>query len=404
MSLLRPNQYKGTASFEKVGDFMPLLLDSDGQVVREVAPAQYLLAMPGQADVKLVLSVALIRDWHKPVPVCPVANAHIPHWDADLGKGERWRWLHGHFEATPAPLPSMQPKLIPVISTSHELTPLELATTYRQRWSAQENIIRDFLLPLGLDTNHGYTKTPVENSEVANVCVTLQKRLDKARSQADKANHQVERTSKRYRSLWDKTKQYSAQQRQRLADLAQALGAQGVPLAAAEQLIQREQLLLDRDLQARWRQVDRCIQRCNAAFAKYQHASIQQRQTLRDLHTLDEQARAMFELDNTKDQIMSVLRLMLANLLMWTRDHLFPTDYAHATAKTLLPFLRLPGRILSFDDRVLVTLRPFNDRALNRDLTQFCQRINLARLTLPTGKILIFCVAQSLHPTSNTSP
>src|SRR5438477_12704282 len=32
---------------------------------------------------------------------------------------------------------------------------------------SQENIIRDFLLPLGLDTNHGYGKTPIGNSEEA---------------------------------------------------------------------------------------------------------------------------------------------------------------------------------------------------------------------------------------------
>jgi hypothetical protein len=31
-----------------------------------------------------------------------------------------------------------------------------LAQTYIRRWPVQENIIRDFLLPLGLDTNHGY--------------------------------------------------------------------------------------------------------------------------------------------------------------------------------------------------------------------------------------------------------
>ena len=95
---------------------------------------------------------------------------------------------------------------------------------------------------------------------------------------------------------------------------------------------------------------------------------------------------------------------MLVNLLMWTRDHLFPPTYAHATAKTLLPFFRLPGRVLTFDDRVLVTLRPFNDRALNRDLAEFCQCVNDAHLCLPTGKTLIFRVAESACPTSNIPP
>ncbi len=44
---------------------------------------------------------------------------------------------------------------------------VELAQTYIRRWPLQENVIRDYLLPLGLDTNHGYGKTPVSNSEVS---------------------------------------------------------------------------------------------------------------------------------------------------------------------------------------------------------------------------------------------
>jgi hypothetical protein len=44
---------------------------------------------------------------------------------------------------------------------------VELAQTYIQRWPVQENILRDWLLPLGLDTNHGYAKTPIVNSEEA---------------------------------------------------------------------------------------------------------------------------------------------------------------------------------------------------------------------------------------------
>jgi hypothetical protein len=247
ITLLRSNQYKGVDSFSNVGEFVPLLLDQDGQVIREVAPAQYPIAMPEQPDVKLVLSVALIRDWSKSVPVLPAADAEAPRWDDDLEKGERWRWLQGEFEATPAPLSPTQPKLIPIISTSHELSPLELATTYRQRWSAQENIIRDFLLPLGLDTNHGYAKTEVENSEVAKVRVTLQKRLEKARTRAEKAHRQSDWNSKRYHQLWDSTKQYSAQQAQRLKDYAQTLAAQGLPPAECEQAIRREQQAIDRD-------------------------------------------------------------------------------------------------------------------------------------------------------------
>jgi len=404
ITLLRANQYQGLDSFSNVGKFVPLTLDPDGHVIREVAPAQFSLAMPEPGAEPLWLSVALIRDWSQPVLVSPSASDEPTRWDDDLGKGERWRWLQGQFEATPAPLPATQPKLIPIVSTAATLSPLELAATYRQRWTAQENSIRDFLLPLGLDTNHGYAKTPVENSEVAKVRVTLHKRLEKARTQAEKAYRQSDWNAKRYHQLWERTKQYATQQAQRLHDQAQALVAQGVPAAECERLLQPAQQALDRDLDQRWQHVDRAIERSNAAFEKYQRASIQQRQVLRDLQTLDEHERTMYALDNTKDQIMSVLKLMLVNLFMWVRDQLFPADYAQATPKALLPFFRLPGRVLTFDDRVLVTLRPFNDRALNRDLAEFCQRVNDAHLCLPTGKTLIFYVAESVHPTSDSPP
>jgi hypothetical protein len=59
------------------------------------------------------------------------------------------------------------PKLIPIVTTATEADAIELAQTYTRRWSAQENVIRDWLIPLGIDVNHGFAKTPIINSEVA---------------------------------------------------------------------------------------------------------------------------------------------------------------------------------------------------------------------------------------------
>lgn len=41
---------------------------------------------------------------------------------------------------------------------------------------------------------------------------------------------------------------------------------------------------------------------------------------LRALEDLEEQERSMYELDNRKDQVMSVCKVALANLAMWVRD------------------------------------------------------------------------------------
>jgi hypothetical protein len=51
-----------------------------------------------------------------------------------------------------------------------------------------------------------------------------------------------------------------------------------------------------------------------------------------------------------------------------------------------------------------VTLRPFNDRALNRDLSAVCQLVNQAPLCLPSGQRLIFRITESSRPTSVASP
>lgn len=76
----------------------------------------------------------------------------------------------------------------------------------------------------------------------------------------------------------------------------------------------------------------------------------------------------------------------------WVRDHYFPLSYAQATWKRLLPFFQLPGTIMHHAQVVQVELRPFNDRALNRDLVVLCERVNQASLRLPDGRRLSFTI------------
>jgi hypothetical protein len=404
ITLLRSDQYQGLDSFSQVGDFVPLELDRTGKVVREVAPAHFTLSSPEQPGETVLLFVALIRDWRKQVRVPPSAEAAPLRWDADLDRQTQWQWLQGQFEATAAPVLPKEPKLIPVVSTASTMPPVELAAVYGRRWMAQENIIRDFLLPLGLDINHGYAKTPVENSEVAKRRAKLHKRLDTARKGAQAAHRKQAWNAKRGDKLWREAKAYADAQDRQLA-----LRLNGPDYAALERserwaVARHERAQLAPDIQRRFQRAHRTLQRAHQLWDKYERDCAAQRQLLRDLDTLDAQARTMFELDNAKDQIMSVLKLSLVNLVMWVRDRCFPSDYAAATTTRLLPFFRLPGRVLTFDDHVLVTLRPFNDRALNRDLAEFCQRVNAAHLCLPSGKSLIFRVAESTYPTSNMPP
>ena len=107
----------------------------------------------------------------------------------------------------------------------------------------------------------------------------------------------------------------------------------------------------------------------------------------------------MHELDNRKDQVMTVCTTALANLAMHARDQYFPADYRQATWQRLAPCFRLPGRVVWGPDVVHVELRPFNDRQMARDLASLCERVRLAQPRLPSGERLVLTVAGVAHLT-----
>jgi hypothetical protein len=106
----------------------------------------------------------------------------------------------------------------------------------------------------------------------------------------------------------------------------------------------------------------------------------------------------MYELDNRKDHLMTMCKLALANLVMWTRDQCFPASYAHATWARLAPFFQLPGIVTSHRHVISVQLCPFHDRQDNRDLSQLCQQVNEKQLHLPDGCLLLFQVQEMARP------
>lgn len=152
VSVLRTDQYVGLDSFTDLGAFVPLRISKQGTVLREVAPASIALPLPEQKGEMLQLRVALIRDLRRHVPVPPTKEEQdFPRrWDADI-RWEEHPWWEPGWQAIPAPAPPLAAKLIPIVSTAETIDAVELAETYTRRWPLQENIIRDFLLPLGLE-------------------------------------------------------------------------------------------------------------------------------------------------------------------------------------------------------------------------------------------------------------
>src|SRR5947209_1302244 len=199
VTLLRTDQYAGLESFTNVGPFVPLASDPHGQVTREVAPACFALPLPDQAGQFLPLRVALIRDLRRQVP-CSQQEEEAEH------DGRVRAWWHDHWQAEPTPAKPSSAKLIPIVTTAASSDAVGLAQAYIRRWPLQENVIRDYLLPLALDINHGYGKTAIINSEVSKKRTTLEKRLSNIKHWAPAARERSSRASLRYTRLWKETK------------------------------------------------------------------------------------------------------------------------------------------------------------------------------------------------------
>jgi len=369
VTLLRSNQYSGLCSFSDVEPFVPLTFDSHGTMTREVARARLALALPKPTGAMLWVQVALIRD----------LRACQSRAGADLQAAEQ------------AP----DSRLIPIISTdAGPVDAVALASSYIQRWAAQENVIKDYLLPLGLDTNHGFAKAPVVNSEVAKKRGTSQKHIETYKKWMESAHVKYHQTINSKVKLVERIER-DEQQYYTLSTAQDKIDKNSVNYSKQYNKIQKKKDTLSIQQEKRKKR----LQKISSRIIDYQEKGKQYEQKqfdlLQSLEGLEKNERVMYELDNRKDHIMTVFKVALANLAMWTRDHYFPDTYAHATWDRLAPFFRLPGIIRSNQHVVSVSLRPFNNQQYNRDLHLLCQLVNQKQLHLPDGRLLQFSLLSS---------
>lgn len=386
ITLLKNNQYQDVDSFSEVQKFVPLVTGDRGQVLQDVSGACFDLSIPDQED-PLELVVALIRDHQQQISV---SRNNDPY-------PKRLIYSSSNFQADdwqPQPLAAQltTAKLIPIVCTHPISDPKTLVTLYRHRWAAQENVIKDFLLPLGLDVNHGYAKQQVENSEFRKQYDALQDKAQRLNRWRKSALRRMERAQRRHQRLDNILKDFIKEQYNPLNAAYRSLNAGKTGYYQRRRELDDVRRNLDAEIEQQQQTLQRTRAEMDEEFVKAKRYAQQQCQLQRDLLDLEDQVCEMFELDNRKDQLMSMFNITLTNLIMWTRDTFFPGSYARATWKTLQPFFRLPGRIETNATTCTVTLRPFNDLALKRDLIQLCQTVNEAQLKLPDGLILQFRV------------
>ena len=285
ITILKTNQYSGLDSFTNVGPFVPLTVDRHGTVLREVAPAQFLLARPDRDDEPLRLVVALIRGLRRTVSCVPSEEDLPRAWWADI-RHEEVAWWQAGWQATPAPAQPTEAKLIPIVSTAETADALQLAQTYIHRWPVQENVIKDFLLPLGLDINHGFAKIPVVNSEVNKKREALEKRCANVERWREAAREKAHRASVLGTKLWKQTKEHGEVLYRALNERLQVLEAQEVTEGTYHAERRKLKAKADAELEPLWQRVYRVQEKSHQESVKQEKYCREQRELLRTLEDL----------------------------------------------------------------------------------------------------------------------
>ena len=170
---------------------------------------------------------------------------------------------------------------------------MELAQTYIHRWPVQENIIKDYLLPLGLDTNHGFAKVAVENSEVAKRRTHLEQRLVRLKQWAQSAGKRETQASRRRERLRTAFASRSKELYQNLWTYQRTLEEQGVADYVLRQQVKERKAIADAELEQLRVKEWRAYEQCNAEFRKQERYCKEQREVLRALEDMKAQEKTM---------------------------------------------------------------------------------------------------------------
>ena len=130
--------------------------------------------------------------------------------------------------------------------------------------------------------------------------------------------------------MWEQAKTKARELAHQLFEHQCALEAEAQPEYVFRQKMREVKAAADAEMAERQAKIERAITTSNQEFGKQERYCREQRQVLRALEDLAARERKMFELDNAKDQIMTVSKVALTNLVMWVRDQYFPDTYRQA--------------------------------------------------------------------------
>ncbi len=273
-------------------------------------------------------------------------------------------------------------------------------TTYRRRWTASENVIREMVGGGNLNENYGYEFQEVPNR-------LRQRQHEDAQAQVATTENQLATAQRQLETL---TAQHTEREQalvEQLAELTTARTERETEGTARQQAgqstrrVEQQRTHLEREAQTRR---DRHLRRTEKFACQTRELAVRQAELETKLAERQAALAAidltepMFERDLEKDQLMTNFQAALLNAHRWCCDHYFTGEWSHLELETATARIyRQRGRAVYSVERVDVTLAAFAYRAEHELAKAACGRFNAAQVHDAEGRLIVMAVAPFEH-------
>jgi len=294
----------------------------------------------------------------------------------------------------------MPGRLIPVLhSLRAQDVPVELPHgVYVGRWQGQERVFRDMRSCQNLDANYGQKKMAVPNRSQERKREDLSRKLQTCRKQVATAQRKVQEYAERIEALEQAAQQKQAENQAKVAASRQASRETTTPKQRERLRVRAERLVAKGQVhQVRLKERGRRLREHQCTWQqKLEERQGKWEKVAQALQELEE--HPFYDFDLEKDDLMTYLRMAGENAHRFVQEQYFAGTLLEKVDEATMARVvyNQPGWVRRQGKYLHVLLQGYGDPEVQAAVVQACQRVNQAKVELPSGHQLHMEVATEI--------
>lgn len=273
------------------------------------------------------------------------------------------------------------------------ILPFSVPARYRERWMAQERVIRELVNGANLNVNYGYQAHLVPNrtlrrrwDEAQNKVMTSEQRLNSHLQALADLAHKLRHLRQEYRTALAKL-ECDMHETALRRDERKAAGLSWRSYERHFKACQREIEKLSKRFTRKRRQLLRKVQEHRMKRAKRRKELTER---IRQRDAIDNTALCR-ERDLRKDQIMLSLQVLLASLHDWVQSHYLAPEWQSLELQTATQLIyRKAGRVVWGAKVITIIFEAYRYSVHQQAMEESCRRLNNSHPRWRDGRLLFF--------------